>query len=430
MVVIMLPNGFAFVETAVALWKLGATPAPVSARLPAIEARAIVALIAPRLVVGAPAGLIDGVAVLPADAVPDPALDDAALPPVVARYWKAVTSGGSTGRPKVIIDHMPSVWNSASVALGRGPGQTVLNPGPLYHNGPFTLSMGALFGGCHLVCMTRFDASEWLRLVERHRVEWGYLVPTMMNRIWRAPERASADLSSLTMIVHMAAPCPPWLKHAWIDWLGPDRVFETYAGSESIGGCFVSGRDWLAHPGTVGRPMGDCRLLILDEDGEELPIGDVGEIFFEPSVRSGAGFHYLGGEPREREGRKGYGDLGWLDSDGFLYIADRRTDMIVSGGANIYPAEVEAAIEAHPAVRSAVVIGLPNDDLGQCVHAIVDVPEGRLDDRVLLDFLRAHLVGYKLPRSIEYVAAPLRDDAGKVRRSAWRDARLAALATI
>lgn len=424
-VVIMLPNGIEFVETVIALWKLGASPAPVSWRLPHIEAEAIVALIGPKLIVGADPAQFPGVRTLAAGFVPDDALDDGPLPIAVASQWKAVTSGGSTGRPKVIVDHMPSIWDPDSVALGRGPGQVVLNPGPLYHNGPFTLSMGALFGGCHLVCMTRFDAAEWLSLVERHRVQWGYLVPTMMNRIWRAPERPGADMSSLSMIVHMAAPCPVWLKRAWIEWLGPDRIGETYAGTESVGGCFNSGHDWLEHPGTVGKPMGDCRVLILDENGEELPEGEVGEIYFEPSARSGAGFHYLGGEPRESGGRKGYGDLGWLDADGFLYIADRRTDLIVSGGANIYPAEVESALEAHPHVRSAIAIGLPDDDLGQRVHAIVDTPEGGLDDVGLVAFLRDRLVSYKLPRSFEYVSQPLRDDAGKARRGQLRDERIA-----
>jgi bile acid-coenzyme A ligase len=252
----------------------------------------------------------------------------------------------------------------------------------------------------------------------------------MMNRIWRLAERERFDVSSLRMIVHMAAPCPAWLKREWINWLGAQKIWETYAGTESVGACINNGKEWLSHPGTVGRPMGGCEVFILAEDGRRLPAGEVGEIYFQPSQTSGAGFHYLGGEPRAAGDLRGYGDLGYLDGEGFLYISDRRTDMLVSGGANIYPAEIEAAIERHPAVRSCVVVGLPDDDLGQLTHAVVDVPTERLAEVnavTLLTFLREHLVTYKLPRSFEFVSSPLRDDAGKVRRSAVRDAVIARL---
>jgi bile acid-coenzyme A ligase len=292
----------------------------------------------------------------------------------VAKYWKATTSGGSTGRPKVIVDHMPSLWDPESVVIGRRPGETTLNPGPLYHNGPFVLMHTALFGGSHVISMHKFDALEWLKLVPQYQVAWAFLVPTMMNRIWRYPERAAFEMSSLRMIVHMAGPCPPWLKRDWIEWLGPQRIWETYAGTESVGACINSGEEWLAHPGTVGRPMGGCKVKIVGEDGELLPNGEVGEIYFQPSETSGAGFHYLGGEPRATGNMRGYGDMGYLDDEGYLYLSDRRTDMFVSGGANIYPAEVEGAIEHHPAVRSCVVVGLPDDEYGQISHAVVDLP--------------------------------------------------------
>lgn len=172
--------------------------------------------------------------------------------------------------------------------------------------------------------------------------------------------------------------------------------------------------------------MGGCTIEILDEEGNPLPCGEVGEIFFSPSATSGAGFHYVGGEIREAGARKGYGDLGYLDEEGYLFIADRRTDLVISGGANIYPAEVEATIEEHPLVRSCVVIGLPDDDLGQRVHAIVDVTDNLdlLGEPELLAFVRKRLVHYKVPRTIEFVSSPLRDDAGKVRRSQLRAARL------
>jgi bile acid-coenzyme A ligase len=425
---IALPNDFEFIETTFALWKLGATPAPLSYRLPDIELAGIVELVAPKLVVGIAAERLSGTATLPAGFEPSAALQASPLPERVSRYWKAVTSGGSTGRPKVVFDHMPSIWDPASIVLGRQPGDTVLNPGPLYHNGPFVLMHTAMLGGSHVVNMPRFDALAWLQLVDRFEVQWGYLVPTMMNRIWRLEERTRFSLESLRMICHMAAPCPAWLKRSFIDWLGPQRVWETYSGTESVGACINNGDEWLARPGTVGRPMGGCKVAILDEAGAALPNGEIGEIYFQPSETSGAGFHYLGGEPRVAGALKGYGDLGYMDDDGYVYIVDRRTDLIVSGGANIYPAEIEAAIEQHPDVRSCVVVGLPDSDLGQATHAIVDAPcsAGKeLDAAALLRFLKDRLVTYKHPRSFEFVQSPLRDDAGKVRRSSLRDRRIA-----
>jgi len=427
-VTIALPNGAEFFETSFALWKLGATPAPLSYRLPDIELTGILDLVQPRLVIGVEQCRLPGRATLPAGFTPSLSLPDHALPEKVSQHWKAVTSGGSTGRPKVVFDHMPSIWDPESVVLGRQPGDTVLNPGPLYHNGPFVIMHAAMFGGSHVINMARFDALAWLERVERYRVQWAYLVPTMMNRIWRLKQREQFDLSTLRMVVHMAAPCPSWLKRNWIEWLGPARVWETYSGTESVGACINNGEEWLARPGTVGRPMGGCKVIILGESGSPLPVGEVGEIYFEPSRTSGAGFHYLGGEPRVAGQLKGYGDLGYIDEEGYLYIADRRTDMIVSGGANIYPAEIEAAIEQHPSVRSCVVVGLPDDDMGQVTHAIIDIADpvaNALDTDTLLLFLRDRLVPYKLPRSCEFVSAALRDDAGKVRRSQLRDARIA-----
>jgi bile acid-coenzyme A ligase len=224
----------------------------------------------------------------------------------------------------------------------------------------------------------------------------------------------------------MAAPCPAHLKEQWIDLVGPDRLYELYGGTEVISVTTISGTEWLEHRGSVGRPlMGE--MVILDEDGNRAPAGDVGEIYMRRPEGTPPTYRYLGAEPKERDGWESLGDLGWMDEDGYLYISDRRTDMIVSGGANIYPAEVEAALESHPQVLSAVVVGLPDDDLGQRAHAVVQA-DGPLAESDLLAFLAERLVRYKLPRSIEVVNEPLRDDAGKVRRSAVRDAAIERLA--
>lgn len=425
MVTIALPNGIEFYEAAIAAWKLGATPQPISARLPEAERDAVVELADPALVFGAE---VAGRECLPADFEPDGDLDDGELPDAVAPEWKAPTSGGSTGRPKLIVSREPGRFDpdESGMMLMRG-GDVQLVPGPLYHNGPFIFSFRGLFTGHHLVVMERFDAEESLRLIERHRVGFVMMVPTMMQRIHKLPAsvRDAYDPSSLHTVLHLAAPCPPWLKQAWIDWLGPERILELYAGTEANGLTVIRGDEWLAHPGSVGRPVG-CEVRILDPDThEELPAGEVGEVFMRSRRGAGATYRYVGAEPKLVDGFDTIGDLGWLDEDGFLYLADRRTDLIISGGSNVYPAEVEAAIDTHPAVRSSAVIGLPDDDLGQRVHAIVDAT-GEVGERELLEHVAARLARYKVPRSLELTdEGPLRADDGKVRRSALREERIA-----
>jgi bile acid-coenzyme A ligase len=302
-----------------------------------------------------------------------------------------------------------------------------LVPGPLYHNGPFLFSMYALFLGNHLVVLPRFDALRSLESIEQYCIDYVMLVPTMMHRIWRLGVEVCNrhDLSSLRVMVHLAAPCPPWLKEAWIDWLGPERVHELYGGTEAQSATWITGTEWLAHRGSVGKPLAGGRMKVVDEYGNELRPGAVGEIYMMPGAGPGSTYHYIGAEPRSLEGWESLGDMGWMDEEGYLYLADRRSDMILRGGANIYPAEVEAAIDSHPKVRSSVVIGVPDEDLGERVHAIVDAPEGVTNDE-LLAHLAEHLVQYKIPQSFEYVLEPLRDDTGKVRRSALKDQWIAA----
>jgi bile acid-coenzyme A ligase len=252
----------------------------------------------------------------------------------------------------------------------------------------------------------------------------------MMHRIWRLPEaeRLSFDISSLEMVCHIAAACPVWLKEKWIEWLGPDRVWEVYSGTEALASTTISGREWLAHKGSVGRLSPGSDIRVLDADGQPTPTGEIGEIYFLPAGGKGATYHYLGAEPRARGDWETFGDLGRIDADGYLYLADRRTDLVISGGANIYPAEVEAALDAYPGVLASVVVGLPDEDMGQTVHAIIEVAEGApaLNLDALRGFLAERLAPYKLPRSFETTTERLRDDAGKTRRSALRDARIKA----
>lgn len=428
-VTLALPNGFAFYETIFGIWKLGASPNVVSSKLPAAELRAIVELAKPRLIVGEPNAQIEGCPYLPATADPGD-LSAEPLPPKTSPLWKIMTSGGSTGRPKLIVDGKPGVYDPTTAALMREPGDTVLNPGPLYHNAPFVFSFPTLFTGGHVVEMVKFDPLRALELIERHRVNWVNFVPTMMSRIWKLPpeQREAFDMSSLRAVWHMASICPPWLKQAWIEWLGPDRLFEMYGGTEVLGTTVITGGEWLAHKGSVGKVMPGFQMRILDEQGQEVPTGEIGGIYFLPDTGPGSTYRYIGAQASASGDWQTYGDLGYVDADGYLYLADRRTDMIVSGGANIYPAEVEAALDQHPDVRSSIVIGLPDGDLGQRTHAIVQVADearARTDADALRAFLAERLVRYKIPRTFEFTAEYLRDDAGKARRSQLREARMA-----
>jgi bile acid-coenzyme A ligase len=390
--------------------------------LPKLEREAIVGLADAKVVIGVEPGSLGARATLAPGFVPDLSLPDTPLPDRSARYWKVATSGGSTGRPKLIVSETPGQFDTEENPVQILPRRSHLVPGPLYHNAPFSISMRALFLGNHIVVLSRFDPLRILECIERYRVDYVVLVPTMMHRIWRlgAEVRDRHDLSSLRIMVHMAAPCPRWLKEAWINWLGPERVHELYGGTESQSATWISGTEWLAHRGSVGKPSAGGRMKVVDENGSELRPGEVGEIYMMPDAGPGTTYHYIGAEPKSLHGWESLGDMGWMDAEGYLYLADRQTDMILRGGANIFPAEVEAAIDSHPRVRSSAVIGVPDEDLGQRVHAIVDAPEGVTDEELLV-YLAERLVRYKIPQSFEYVCEPLRDDAGKVRRSALRD---------
>jgi bile acid-coenzyme A ligase len=427
-VTIALPNSVEFVAATVAAWKLGATPQPVSSRMPKREIDAIVELAQPRVIVGVEPSEHPGFTCLPPTWLPDASISETPLPDAVANPWKAMTSGGSTGRPKLILSNAPSTLDDDAQPLFflRRNG-THMMPGPLYHNGPFVWSMEALLTGNHVVLGGRFDAEATLALIERHRADSMYIVPTMMQRIWRLPEevRTRYDVSSLRVVWHLAAPCPPWLKEAWIEWLGADAIFELYGGTEGQAATIITGRQWLEHRGSVGRPIsGEMKIVGLD--GETLPPGEVGEVYMRPNDPKTKTYEYIGATARTLgEGWESLGDMGSLDEEGYLYLSDRQTDMILVGGSNVYPAEVEAALDEHPRVRSTAVIGLPDEDLGNRVHAIVQTDDGAaLDLDEVRAFLGERLVRYKVPRSFEFVAEPLRDDAGKLRRSALRAERL------
>jgi bile acid-coenzyme A ligase len=427
-VTIALRNGPRFFEAAFAALKLGATPNPVPYRLPAAEFTAVMGLVKPSFIFCDEAERAgDTPCILEHFDLPESVPEDP-LTACVPQSWKALTSGGSTGAPKVIVSHMPGEWDPNFPLLEIPVDSAVLIPGPLYHNAPYAMAMLSLMKGNSVVQMPKFDAEACLKLIEKYRIEWTTMVPTMLNRIWRLDDETKDrySLDSLRCILHTAAACPPWLKRAYIDWLGGERIFELYGGTEDTGRTLIDGNEWLERPESVGRMQPGFNVRILDENGETLPAGEIGMIYLLPDSGFASTYHYLGAE-RDHIGEwETLGDMGHLDEDGYLYLADRRTDLIVSGGANIYPAEVESAIERHPEVICAVAIGLPDNDLGQRVHAIVQIGESAstaaLEDE-LRRFSADQIALYKTPRTYEFVTQKLRDEAGKVRRHALREER-------
>jgi bile acid-coenzyme A ligase len=419
-VTVVMPNSIEWVQAVLAAWKLGAVPQPLSARLPNAELAALLELRPPALLVGRhdPNGKSPGVA---GDFTPDAAISDAALPEAVSPIWKSMASGGSTGRPKLIEAGGDSRFPpAAGYPLGAQEGDVNLLSVPLSHNTGFSTFAIGLVQGHHLVLMPRFDPHEFLRLVTEHRVTFLATVPTIMQRllpVYRANPDAY-DLSSIRRFWHLASACPPAIKQAWIDMLGPEAIWELYGGTELQALTFISGDQWLTHPGSVGVVVAG-EMKVLDDDGNECPPGVSGEIYMRPSPGSAPTYRYIGAEAKNRDGWDSLGDLGYFDTDGFLYLNDRRVDMFTVGGRNVYPAEIESALSAHPKVLSCLVVGVPDGDLGQVPHAIVQA-DG-LDEAAVVSFLTDHIAGYKVPRTVEFSDTPLRDDAGKARRSAVRD---------
>jgi fatty-acyl-CoA synthase len=304
----------------------------------------------------------------------------------------------------------------------------LLIPGPAYHAAPMGWSQGCQAIGGTVVLLEKFDAEACVAAIARYGVTHALFVPTHFVRMLNLPEavRACYDVSSLRRVVHSAAPCPPHVKRAMIEWFGP-IIDEYYSATEAAGFTVVDSETWLRKPGTVGRPLGGI-AHILDDEGNELPAGETGAVYFE-GVDS---FEYHGdpGKTSEFFNDRGWGcngDMGWLDEDGYLFLADRRSHMIISGGVNIYPQESENVLFAHPAVADVAVIGVPNDEYGEEVKAVVELrPEaGPGNDELaeeILAFCRANLAHYKCPKSVDFVGELPRTPTGKVRKRDIRQA--------
>jgi acyl-CoA synthetase (AMP-forming)/AMP-acid ligase II len=351
-------------------------------------------------------------------------------------------SSGTTGVPKGVIrplverspGEVVGIGLALKMAFGGHQGMRYLSPAPMYHSAPLTFLLGTHRLGGTVYVMDRFDAEAALRAIETYQITHSQWVPTMFSRMLKLPDdvRNSFDLSSHKFAVHGAAPCPVPLKRQMIEWWGPN-IWEYYAGTEGPGSTVVNSEDWLRKPGTVGQCAGGV-IHILDEEGNEVPVGESGTIFFESPTASG--FRYHGDDSKTQSAKSAHGwatmgDVGYVDDEGFLFLTDRKSFMIISGGVNIYPQEAENVLTMHPSVADVGVFGIPHEDMGESVHAVVQVAEGieaspALAD-VLMEYCRGQLAKIKCPTSLSFQTELPRLATGKLYKKQMRDEYLATL---
>ena len=342
-------------------------------------------------------------------------------------------TSGTTGRPKG-VKRYPSVDPEAHARMSAevwnkvyalAPGARALMSAPLYHSAPNAYAMQAVLRDATLWLEPGFDAERALALIHEARITHAYLVPTMFSRMLKLPETVKRryDLTSMEFVVSMGSPCAPEVKRAMIEWWGP-VIHESYAASELGVVSFVHAREALARPGTAGRPVGGAKIRILDDAGRELPAGETGLIYArQPATPD---FTYLNNDASrrsiERDGLLSLGDMGYLDADGYLYICDRAVDMVISGGVNIYPAEIEAALVGMPGVADCAVFGIPDAEFGESLTAAVQpMPGAALDAAQVQAWLRERIAAYKVPRNVVFHAELPREESGKIFKRRLRD---------
>ena len=421
-VIAALPNIPTHIALAFGIWKAGGCYVPISSRVPQRNMAEICRCVAPSLVVTnrkKPEGYQSlSTAELRSlcENYPD------TLPPdILAIPNLSNCSGGTTGKTKVIQQN--------TAAGESGPGlhrwfrysgmafeQRQLLAGPLFHGAPHTAAFNGLYSGNTLVMPSSFDAADIVRLIKKYQIEYVQMVPTLMQRIIKLPDFHKEDLSSLKAMSHTGGICSRDLKLQWLEIIPAERLYEIYSMTECIGMTYIRGDDWLKHQGSVGKMEGG-HISIRDEEGKELPAGQIGEIYmswgdWELDV------HYKNVPELESDshGFKSVGDMGWLDEEGYLYFADRRSDMIVTGGENVFAAEVETVLKKHRKVVDAVVVGLPDKEWGHRIHAIVESSEA-VTAKELIKFALDYLPPYKIPKSFEFVESIPRNESGKVVRS-------------
>ncbi len=355
--------------------------------------------------------------------------DDTAAPGTI------IYTSGTTGRPKGVRRQPPTpeqALNSGRI-LQRGFGFLDIDPtsivtvvtGPMYHSAPNAYGLAATRFGAKVILQARFDAEDLLSLIERHKVTHLHMVPIMFNRLIKLPEdvKARYDLSSLKFVVHAAAPCPAPTKRAMIEWWGP-VINEYYGATETGMVVFCDSEQWLSHPGTVGKAIPESDVRVIDKEGNALPAREIGEVV--ARTRALADFTYHGDDQKRRDSEKAGliapGDIGYFDEDGFLYLCDRAKDMIISGGVNIYPAEIEAELMKMPGVADCGVFGIPDDEYGEAICAVVQPsPGAALTELEVRTWLRGQIAGYKVPKKVDFHAELPREDSGKIFKRKLRE---------
>jgi bile acid-coenzyme A ligase len=423
LVALGIPNSEQLVLAALGCWKIGAVPVPMRWDLPDWERSRVLEVIDPAVTVDD-----DTQAVLTASAASQSADP---LPDMVSPNANGICSSGSTGLPKVILTLAQGVWTPESsfpflAAWTPTPTpQTIMVPGPMYHTNGFS-PLTYLLGGDHLVVLEKFDAALVVDTIERYRITNFTATPTMLSRIAALPDIRRRDLSSVAWILQGAAVMPHTLLRTWFELLSPEQVVMAYGMTEGLGLTALRGDEWLAHPGSVGLGFRDTEVRILDANGRPVQAGELGEVYLRSPMS--AGYLYLGGAPllpSTPDGFRTAGDIGHVDDDGYLYIADRRSDMIVTGGANVFPAEVESALVEHDGIADVVVIGLTDSEWGRRVHAVIQLSDRctPLTERDVIGFAKSRLAAYKVPKTVEFVDQIPRTAATKVNRSAMVEAR-------
>ncbi len=363
------------------------------------------------------------------------ALACAGAPPPHSDGSEMLYSSGTTGRPKAVSRPLPEDGNgswaqkvleySLTQRYGMTTSSVYLSPAPLYHAAGVNYTMAVQRVGATAIAMPKFDPEAVLRLIETHRVTHAQFVPTMFVRMLKLPEevRESYDVSSLQYVIHAAAPCPVDVKHRMMKWFGP-IIHEYYGGTEGFAGTTIDPHEWLGHPGSVGKPL--TAVHVIGDDGRECAVGESGELYFE----GGPAFEYFKDPAKtasvaNEQGWRSLGDMGYLDEDGYLYLTDRSTFMIVSGGVNIYPQEAENLLVMHPKLVDAAVFGVPNQEFGEEVKAVVQPAEGVLAgpelEAELIAYCKAHLASYKCPRTVEFDSDLPRDPNGKLYKRRIRE---------
>jgi bile acid-coenzyme A ligase len=414
-----LPTCADHVYVTLAIWKLGATLLPLRHDLPPWELDRVLAIADPLLLVSDTHSV--GCQVLTrADLAATENMASDPLPDRISEILYLGASSGSTGHPKLIVCPYPGVVADDPFAASW-VSKRRLTTSPLYHVNGFIYTAPQLLEGSSVVVMERFDAARTVEVIERHEITMLVMVPTMLQRIAQLPDLDPKRFRSVERIVIGGAKTPDWVIDTWLT-LVPAKALEfVYGSTERLGTVLMNGTEWAEHRGAAGRPA-DVELSIRDTAGNPVPTGDVGEIFMKPTDPHRRLFRYVGAPTPEptHDGFRTIGDLGWLDDAGYLHIADRRSDMIITGGANVFPAEVEAALSEHPGVADQVVVPVPDAEWGHRVHAIVQPvdPAHPPTAGELREFCKGRLTAYKAPHTFEFVEALPRTEAGKLNRTA------------